>query len=134
MNAQGAATVEINSPDVVAEVKEAWLRYNRALGDNDIAGMNQLFWNSPHTVRYGFTENLYGHQEISRYRATQAKKLDRSLGRCVITTFGRDFATTCVETRTAGSDRQGRQTQTWLRTDQGWRIAAAHVSNMEPPR
>lgn len=126
--------LEINIPEVVAEVKEAWLRYNRVLGDNDVAAMNELFWNSPHTVRYGFTEHLYGHDEIARYRASQTQKRDRSLGRYVITTFGRDFAYTWTETRTAGSDRQGRQTQAWVRTEQGWRIAAAHVSNMETPR
>ena len=126
--------LEINIPDVVAEVTAAWLGYNRALGENDVATMNELFWASPHTVRYGFTENLYGHDEISRYRSGQTRKLDRTLGRCVITTFGRDFAYSCVETRTAGSDRQGRQTQTWVRTGEGWRIAAAHVSNMDTPR
>ncbi len=126
--------LEINIPEIVAEVREAWLRYNRALGDNDVAAMNELFWDSPHTVRYGFTEHLYGYDEISRYRSAQRRKRDRSLGRGVITTFGRDFAYTFVETRTADSDRQGRQTQTWLRTPQGWRIAAAHVSNMDMPR
>jgi ketosteroid isomerase-like protein len=124
----------INLPDVVAEVREAWLRYNRALGENDVAVMNELFWQSPLTVRYGFTEHLYGHDEIARYRTAQTGTRDRSLGRHVITTFGRDFAYTWTETRTAGSDREGRQTQVWVRTADGWRIAAAHVSNMDAPR
>jgi ketosteroid isomerase-like protein len=125
--------LEINIPDVVAEVREAWLRYNRALGDNDVATMNELFWESPHTVRYGYAENLYGHDEIARYRAAQTGRRDRSLGRHVITTFGRDLAYTWTETRTAGSDRAGRQTQVWVRAAEGWRIAAAHVSHMDAP-
>jgi len=126
--------LEINIPEIVAEVTAAWKRYNRALGENDIATMNELFWRSPHTVRYGFTENLYGHDEIANFRATQTARRDRTLGRRVITTLGRDFAYSWVETRTAGTDRSGRQTQCWVRTEAGWRIAAAHVSNMDQPR
>lgn len=125
---------ELNIPEVVAEVEAAWLRYNRAVGENDVAVMNELFWDSPHTVRYGFTENLYGYAEIERFRNAQTRKIDRSVGRHVIVSFGRDLAYTWCETRTAGSDRQGRQTQVWVRTADGWRIAAAHVSNMNEPR
>jgi ketosteroid isomerase-like protein len=125
--------LEVNIPDVVAEVTAAWQRYNRAVNDNDVATMNELFWESPLTVRYGFTENLYGHDEIARYRAKRTGKLDRSLGRAVITTFGRDFAYAFTETGTQGVGRKGRQTHTWVRTDGGWRIAAAHVSNMDEP-
>jgi len=125
---------EINIPEVVAEVEAAWLRYNRAVGDNDVAVMNELFWDSPHTVRYGFTENLYGYGEIERFRNAQTRKIDRSVGRHVVVSFGRDLAYTWCETKTAGSDRQGRQTQVWVRTADGWRIAAAHVSNMNETR
>lgn len=126
--------VEINNPDVIAEVREAWLRYNAALGENDVATMNELFWDSENTVRYGFTENLYGYAEIEQYRSKQSARLDRSLGRHVIVALGRDVAYTWTETRTARSERKGRQTQVWVRTADGWRIAAAHVSNMDEPR
>lgn len=123
--------LEINIPEVVAEVRAAFDRYNRAVDDNDVAVMNELFWNSPHTVRYGRAENLYGHAEIAAYRTVRKTKLDRSYPRTVITTFGRDFAFAFTETRTKGSDRRGRQSHTWVRTNQGWRIVAAHVRNME---
>ena len=123
--------LEINIPDVVAEVRAAWVRYNRAVDDNDVAVMNELFWDSPHTVRYGRTENLYGHAEIAAYRGLRKTKLERSYPRAVITTFGRDFGFAWTENRTKGSDKIGRQSHTWVRTDQGWRIVAAHVSDME---
>ncbi len=125
---------EINNPDVVAEVRAAFERYNRAVNDNDAAVMNELFGASPHTVRYGPAENLYGHAAIAAYRTARKTTLDRSYPRTVITTFGRDFAFAFTETRTAGSDRRGRQSHTWVRTPEGWRIVAAHVSNMEQPR
>jgi len=125
--------LEINIPEVVAEVRAAFYRYNRAVDDNDVAVMNELFWNSPHTVRYGRAENLYGHAEIAAYRTVRKTKLDRSYPRPVITSFGRDFAFAFTETRTKGSESRGRQSHTWVRTDQGWRIVAAHVSNMEEP-
>ena len=120
--------LEINIPDVVAEVHAAWVRYNRAVDDNDVAVMNELFWDSPHTVRYGRTENLYGHAEIAAYRGLRKTKLERSYPRAVITTFGRDFATASTEFRRAGSPRVGRQTQSWVRFSEGWRVVAAHVS------
>jgi len=123
--------LEVNIPEVVAEVQAAFERYNRAVDDNDVAVMNELFWDSPHTVRYGRAENLYGHVEIAAYRAIRKTRLDRSYPRTAITTFGRDFAFAFTETRTSGSARRGQQSQTWVRTDQGWRIVAAHVSNME---
>jgi ketosteroid isomerase-like protein len=121
----------INIPDVVAEVTAAWERYNRALNANDVAVMNELFWNAPLTVRYGAGENLYGHAEIAAFRGARSGPLDRTIGRAVITTFGRDYATAFCETQIAGSPRRGRQSHTWVRTEQGWRIVAAHVSSME---
>jgi ketosteroid isomerase-like protein len=123
--------IEINIPDVVAEVTAAWERYNRAVNANDVAVMNELFWDSALTVRYGAGENLYGHGEIAQFRGTRKGPIDRAIGRVVITTFGRDFATAFCETQIAGSTRRGRQSHTWVRTDQGWRIVAAHVSSME---
>ena len=123
--------MDINIPEVVAEVTAAWQRYNRALNDNDVATLNELFWQSPLTVRYGYAENLYGHDAIAGFRGARSGTVDRSIGRAVITTFGRDFAIAFCETRTAGSAHVGRQSHTWVRMEQGWRIVAAHVSRME---
>ena len=121
----------VNISEVVAEVRAAFDRYNRAVDDNDVAVMNEMFWDSPHTVRYGRAENLYGSAEIVAYRTTRKTKIERSYPRTVITTFGRDFAIAWTETCLKGSAALGRQSQTWVRTDRGWRIVAAHVSNME---
>ena len=89
--------VEVNIAEVVAEVRAAFDRYNRAVDDNDVAVMNEMFWDSPHTVRYGRAENLYGSAEIVAYRTTRKTKIERSYPRTVITTFGRDFAITWTE-------------------------------------
>lgn len=124
--------MEVNIPDVVAEVTAAWERYNVALNANDVAVMDELFWDSALTVRYGAGENLYGHDEIARFRGARKGPIDRAIGRAVITTFGRDFATAFCETQVAGAVRRGRQSHTWVRTEAGWRIVAAHVSSMEP--
>jgi ketosteroid isomerase-like protein len=123
--------IEVNLPEIVAEVTAAWERYNHALNANDVAVMNELFWDDARTVRYGAGENLYGHLAIAQFRGTRTGPLDRTIGRAVITTFGRDFATAVCETQIAGSSRPGRQSHTWVRTDEGWRIVAAHVSSME---
>ena len=120
---------EINLPDVVAEVSVQFARYERALISNDVAVLDELFWESPHTLRYGATENLYGYDEIKAFRAGRpAVGLERALLKTVITTYGRDMATANVEFQRTGSPRTGRQSQTWLRTAEGWRVVAAHVS------
>jgi ketosteroid isomerase-like protein len=123
--------IEINNPEIVAEITAAWERYNRAVNANDVAVMNELFWDAAQTVRYGAGENLYGHAEIAQFRGSRKGPIDRAIGRAVITTFGRDFATAFCETQIAGSAKRGRQSHTWVRTDAGWRIVAAHVSSME---
>ncbi len=123
--------IDVNLPDVLAEVTTAFERYEVALVKNDVAVLDELFWNSPHTLRYGATENLYGFDEIRAFRAGRPSAgLARTLGRTVITTFGRDFATANTEFHRAQSDRIGRQSQTWVRTPEGWRVVAAHVSLM----
>jgi 1-carboxybiuret hydrolase subunit AtzH-like protein len=122
--------LEVNISEVVAEVSAAFDQYNRAVDDNDVEVMNEMFWDSPHTVRYGRAENLYGHAEIAAYRTSRKTKIERSYPRTVITTFGRDFAIAWTETCIKGSAALGRQSQTWVRSDRGWRIVAAHVSNM----
>lgn len=126
--------VEINIPEVVAEVERAFARYERALVANDIAELDALFWKSPHTLRYGATENLYGYDEIAVFRARRpATNLKRDLMKTVITTYGRDFATANAEFKRAGSTATGRQSQVWVRTEDGWRVAAAHVSLLQAP-
>ena len=119
----------INEPEVLAEVTAVFERYEAALVGNDVAVLDELFWNSPHTLRYGATENLYGYDAIRAFRAGRPSAgLARTLGKTVITTYGRDFATASTEFFRTGSDRTGRQSQTWMRTPEGWRVVSAHVS------
>ena len=120
---------EINLPDVVAEVRAVFDRYETALTENDVPVLEELFWNSPHTTRYGVGENLYGWEVISAFRrARTTGPFRRSLMNTTITTYGRDFATANTEYRREGHDRPGRETKTLLRTPEGWRIVSAHVS------
>jgi Protein of unknown function (DUF3225) len=122
-------TPEINLPDVLAEVEAVFARYEHALVHNEVEVLDELFWASPTTLRYGATENLYGYQAIQAFRASRpAQGLARELLRVAITTYGRDFATANCEFRREGSERTGRQSQTWMRTAEGWRVVAAHVS------
>ena len=124
--------MEINLPEVVAEVKQAFDRYEQALVNNDIAVLDRLFWQSPHTIRYGVTENLYGYDAIAQFRSSRpVVDLKRDLLNTVITTYGRDFATANTEFRRQNSGKTGRQSQTWLRTEAGWRVVSAHVSLLD---
>ncbi|WOB09366.1 oxalurate catabolism protein HpxZ [Piscinibacter gummiphilus] len=121
--------MDINKPDVVAEVTAAFNRYEDALVNNKVEVLDELFWNSPHTLRYGATENLYGYDEIAAFRASRpATGLARTLLRTVITTYGDSFATANVEFQRIGASRPGRQSQTWMKTADGWRVVSAHVS------
>lgn len=121
--------MEINIPEVVSEVRAAFARYEHAVVSNDVAVLDELFWQSPHTIRYGAAELLYGYDEIARYRAARSPAgLARTVLREVITTFGRDFATASIHFERSG--RTGRQMQTWVRQPEGWRVVAAHVSMM----
>ena len=120
---------EVNMPDVVQEVTGAFRRYEAALVGNDVGVLNELFWESPHTIRYGAGENLHGFAAIAAFRSARSPAgLDRTLEGTVITTFGRDFATASTLFRREGQAGVGRQTQAWARFAQGWRIVAAHVS------
>ncbi len=124
---------DINLPDIVAEVTAAFAAYEAALVSNDVATLDALFWDSPHTIRYGMAEVLYGTGEIKAFRAARpAAGLARTLDRTVITTFGRDMATASTLFRRAPG-KLGRQMQTWVRLPEGWRVVAAHVSLMEEP-
>src|SRR5262252_8492435 len=121
--------MKLNEPDIVHEVERQFHRYEAALNENDITVLNELFWRSPHTVRYGVAEQLYGHDAIAVFRAARdVNDMRRELTKLVITTFGRDFATASCEYRRIASGKRGRQMQTWMRTPDGWRIVAAHVS------
>ena len=121
--------MEINAPQVVAEVTAAFERYETALMANDVETLNELFWDSPHTLRYGVWENLYGHAAIAAYRrGVPGGAPQRSNGRTVITTYGSDFATVNREFQRANGGGPGRQSQSWVRLPEGWRIVAAHVS------
>ncbi|WP_077002099.1 oxalurate catabolism protein HpxZ [Variovorax sp. KK3] len=127
-------SLAINLPDVRAEVEAVFARYEDALVHNQVEVLDELFWNSPHTLRYGATENLYGYAAIQAFRAARpAQGLARVLLRTVITTYGRDFATADCEFRREGSTKTGRQSQTWMRTGDGWRVVAAHVSLIDSP-
>ena len=123
-----AVTAEINLPYVVAEVTAQFNRYEDALVHNKVAVLDELFWDSPHTLRYGVAENLYGYDAICAFRAARAPQGVRALLRVVITTYGTDFATANCEFQRGGSPTTGRQSQTWMRTAAGWRVVAAHVS------
>jgi hypothetical protein len=121
--------LEINIPEVLAEVTETFMLYERALIANDVEMLDRLFWDSSLTLRYGVAENLYGHHAIAAFRVGRpAIDMTRRLMNTVITTYGRDMATANTEFQRVGATMAGRQSHVWLRTDQGWRITAAHVS------
>ncbi|MFT3803570.1 MAG: oxalurate catabolism protein HpxZ [Burkholderiaceae bacterium] len=122
----------INLPEVLEEVRAAFARYEDALVRNEVEILDSLFWNSPYTLRYGATENLYGYEAIAAFRAGRPSQgLMRELLRVQIVTYGHDFATANCEFRREASTRTGRQSQTWMRTEQGWRVVSAHVSLMD---
>jgi len=127
--------MEIDLPDVVAEVTAAFQRYEQALGDNDVAALNAMFHNDPRTIRYGGGENLYGHHEIAAFRGARSPVgLARSLSKTVITTYGRDLAVASTLFHRASSPGKiGRQMQTWVRFEEAWRVVAAHVSMIDEP-
>lgn len=123
--------MRINIPKVQDELTEVFARYEAALVGNDIAVLDELFWQDPRTIRYGLAEDLYGIDEIRNYRRGRSPlSLARTLRRTVITTFGEDYGTASTEFIRPPHTRVGRQMQTWLRFDVGWRVVAAHVSFM----
>ena len=125
--------IEVNIPEVVAEVTAAFMRYERALVAGDVAELDALFWKSPLSLRFGIGENLYGYEAIAAFRRNRpAINLTRRLMNTVITTYGRDVATANTEFQRVGSTMTGRQSHVWVRTEGGWRIAVAHVSLLPP--
>lgn len=121
--------MDINLPEIVAEVSGEFARYETALTANDVATLTELFWASKHTLRFGAEGSLYGHDAIVAFRAARpAAPRPRKLLSSVITTFGTNAATTNAEFLNTNETRIGRQSQTWLRMPEGWRIVTAHVS------
>ncbi|MCQ9391527.1 oxalurate catabolism protein HpxZ [Pseudomonas viridiflava] len=121
--------MDINQPHVVAAVTDAFIDYERALLANELTTLDDYFWNSEHTVRYGVAENLHGAEAIALYRRhCQPVGPGRQLVRTVVSTFGEDFATVSTEFHDGVTQRLGRQMQTWARIDGAWKVVAAHVS------
>jgi len=123
--------MRLNDPAVLADVTAVFQVYEKALNANDVATLTALFWKSPLTIRFGIGENLYGHDAITAFRHARPNiDLRRTLSNTVITTYGDDFATANTEfsKRDTGRGRRGRQSQTWMRTEAGWRVVSAHVS------
>jgi ketosteroid isomerase-like protein len=122
--------MDIDLPDVVAEVRAAFEAYERALVTNDVAALDALFRDDPRTIRFGGGENLFGFAQIKAFRAARAPAgLARTLSHTVITTYGRDIAiASTLFHRDTAPGKVGRQMQTWVRFPDGWRVVAAHVS------
>ena len=128
--------MDIDLPDVLAEVTAQFERYEKALVGNDVAVLDELFHEDARTLRYGIGENLYGYGEISSFRAARSPiGLNRRTARTLITTYGRDTAVaSTLFYRDSLPGKVGSQMQTWVRFPQGWRIVAAHVSIIEEPK
>ncbi len=124
----GVSGSEVSQPDVVAEVTLAFREYEQALMANDVEALNAFFRNDPETVRFGVREELYGWEAVAEYRRGRPPAAQRQLTNTRITTFGQDFAVAVTEYLEDGAQQAGRQSQTWVRTEAGWRIVHAHVS------
>ena len=127
--------MDIDLPEVVAEVRAAFERYERALVSNDVETLDAIFRDDPRTIRYGATENVYGYDEIRKFRAGRSPVgLIRTLSNTVITTYGRDYAVaSTLFRRDTVPGKIGRQTQTWVRFADGWRVVVGHVSVIDEP-
>jgi hypothetical protein len=127
--------MELDLPEVVADVRAAFDRYEKALVSNDVATLDALFHDDARTIRYGGAENLYGYAEIMAFRAARPSAgLARTLSKTVISTYGHDFAVaSTLYNRQSFPGKVGRQMQTWVRFPEGWRVVAAHVSMIETP-
>jgi hypothetical protein len=129
--------MEVDLPDVLAEVTEQFARYEKALVSNDVAVLDELFRNDGRTLRYGIGENLYGYDAIMAFRAGRSPVgLMRKTAKTVITTYGRDtaVASTLFYRDAWNGSKVGRQMQTWVRFPEGWKIVAAHVSIIDEPK
>jgi hypothetical protein len=123
--------MQINDPEIVAELQALYPKYEAALMANDAETLTQMFWASPNVMRFGVTENLYGIDEIEAFRKSRpSTNLARAVKRLEIVTFGRDFGSVTLEFERAANGKiiSGRQSQVWVRLAKGWRIVSAHVS------
>jgi hypothetical protein len=120
--------MKINDPDTLRDVTAAFYHYERALMQDDVAALDALFHQAPETVRYGVGEVLYGFEEIAAFRRARGGSPQRKLGRVAIATYGDALATANAEFCREGSDKRGRQSQTWVKFPDGWKIVSAHVS------
>jgi hypothetical protein len=122
----------VNDPAVVAELKLLYPKYEEALVSNDVETLTAMFWQSPEVMRFGVTENLYGFEELEAFRKSRPSVgLARTIKRLDIVTFGSDYGSITLEfdrVTTDGGTVRGRQSQVWVRFENGWRIVAAHVS------
>ena len=119
----------INDPDVIAELRQLYPLYEHALVTNNVEKLVEMFWRDPRVTRFGASENLYGYKEIDAFRkARPSANLARTVTRLDIISFGKDFASITLEFERGG--QRGRQSQTWVRFSEGWRIVSAHVSFM----
>lgn len=122
--------MEVNIPEIVAEVTEAFMSYEKALLANDVDGIDRLFWNDPKTLRYGPNGTVVSHAALSAFRRSRdIGPWQRTLRDTHIVTFGRDFAVANTESTRPGADGISRQSQTWVRMPDGWKIVSAHVSD-----
>jgi len=128
--------MEIDLPEVVAEVSTVFARYEKALVSNDVPTLDELFHDDSRTIRYGVNEILYGYGEIKSFRGARSPvALGRKLSRTVITTYGKTFAVaSTLYERPSAPGKIGRQMQTWVKFSEGWRVVAAHVSLVDPPK
>lgn len=121
----------VNDPTVVAEVTDLYFLYEEALCNNNLEVMDSLFWDASQVVRFGITENLYGSDEIRNFRQNRSNpKIEREISNLLIVTFGKNAATVTLEFRRIinGVERFGRQSQTWYKFTEGWKVVSAHVS------
>jgi hypothetical protein len=127
--------MDIDLPEIVAEVTAAFERYEQAVVSNDVGTLDALFRDDSRTIRYGATENLYGYDAIKRFRAARSPiGLARVLSKTVITTYGRDYAVaSTLFHRDTAPGKVGRQIQTWVRCQDGWRVVVGHVSVIDDP-
>ncbi len=128
--------MEIDLPEVVAEVRVCFEAYEKALVANDVPALNAMFRDDPRTIRYGAGESLYGYADILAFRVARSPVgLGRTISKTVITTFGREFAVaSTLYNRPSAAGKLGRQMQTWVKFPEGWRVVAAHVSLIDPPK
>ena len=124
--------MEVNIPEIVEEMIDAFMSYEKALKENDVEMINHLFWNDPKTLRYGPNGTLISHELLSAFRRNRKTEgVRRKLKNTQIVTFGRDFAVANTEADDEGEPGTLRQSQTWVRTADGWKIVSAHVSYLQ---